>query len=415
MKHYRLATMMFLQYFIWGAWFVTAYPVLSRYGFGADDIKWTYSAGPIAAMISPLIVGYLADRWFALQKLIAVMHGLAAVALVGVVYGLQQEVTSPWWVNVCFFLHMLFYMPTIALTNAIALRHLSHPQLEFPRVRFFGCVGWIAAGGLISVMKFDTSLASFYIAIVASLVMACYSLSLPNSLPMRHDRVSFSQVLGLNSLYLLKQRSYAVFLLAMFLLFIPISFYFQLGAKFVAFSGIERVASVMSLGQVSELVFMLLLPFALKKYGMKPILVIGSCAWVLRYLLFSMGYEFDLLWCVIAAIILHGICYDFCFVAGTIHVEETAPEHLRAQAQGFFMLVTYGLGMFIGAQVAGVVESSAVIIQSNGQVLLNWNYVWLVPAVVSVLVLMLLLLFFRTPSSSLSERKKLVMEETPTS
>ncbi len=389
----RLAIMMFLQYFIWGAWYVTAYPVLSKLGFGADEIKWTYSAGPIAAIISPFFAGIISDRWLATQKLLFVLHLLAGIFLLLAIVLATQTGVGAVVVNAAILLHMIFYMPTIALTNTITLRHVNDPKEDFPRIRFFGGIGWISAAALISSLSLDTSVMSFYIASATALVMACYSLTLPSSPPTEPAAaVSVRSILGLDALSLLRERNFSILLGAMFLVFIPMSFYFQLAASFVEWSGVKKIAMVMSLGQISELVFILALPFLLRRYSIKTILVVGCMAWTLRYAIFSTNYPEAMTALIVLGILLHGPCYDFCFVTGTIYIDKAVPRSMQAQAQGLFMLVTYGLVLFVGAQIAGIVEGFAT---DSSTAEIQWNIVWAVPTLIAFVVTVLFSVLFQ--------------------
>jgi len=390
----RLSGMMFLQYFIWGSWFVTAYPVLSLYGFGGNEIKWTYSAGPIAAILSPMFVGLIADRWFATQKVLASMHFLGGLAFLGAVIALQREVVDALQVNLFILLHMCCYMPTIALSNSLTLANVEDANQDFPRIRMFGGIGWIVAGIFISLLNVDTSIKSFYITIIASFIMAFYSLTLPNTTPKIDDnKKSFKEFFGLDAFKLFRQWEFVVFSVGMVILFIPTQFYFQLGSKYLEAQGHENIAMLMSLGQISELCFILLLPFFLKRFSLRAIIISGAVAWCARYCFFIFGYKFNIPAADIAAILLHGICYDFCFIAGMLYIDKVTSNKIRSQAQGLFMMMTYGLGMMLGAQIAGFTELNNSL-QSGNALNVDWAAIWTTPLVITVAVVLLLLLFF---------------------
>ena len=389
--------MMFLQFFIWGAWFVTAYPVLSKFGFGADQIKWTFSAGPIAAIVSPFAVGFLADRWASSQRLLSALHAIAGLCMITAIYTITRPESNSTLANTFIFLHTLFYMPTIALTAAITLRHVRNRIQDFPRIRFFGGVGWIAAAGLISWFGIDTSIKSFYLSVVASAVLVVFALFLPDTPPPQEESKSENRRSVWSDVReLFSNKNFSVFVFGMFLLFIPVSFYFQLGARYIEWSGFQGIAAIMSLGQVTELIFILALPFLIRRYSIRTVILTGCLAWIIRYGLFAGSFTYSLPYLAVAAVLLHGICYDFCFIAGTVHVDQMASDRNRSQAQSIFMICTFGFGLRLGAQLAGLVESSFTTSSVPGLAEINWTAIWLVPAGIAAAVLALLAVFFRS-------------------
>ncbi|MCC6784431.1 MAG: MFS transporter [Planctomycetes bacterium] len=352
----RLAVMMFLQFFVWGSWYVAGPSYLGKIGFAGADFGTMYSVGPIAGMISPLFVGLFADRFFAAQRLLGVLHLLGAAAMWYATTLMLAEKPSPSAINWAFFAHMLCYYPTLALTNTLAMRNLSDTEKQFPLVRVFGTLGWIAAGAAITALGWAASVRMFQLAAGASLAMGLYSFLLPHTPPVTSGPVSAKQALGLDALELLKDRSYAVFLLCSFLICIPLAFYYQLAERAVQTAGIADATFKMTFGQMSEVLFMAVMPLFLSRLGVKWMLAVGMAAWVIRYVLFSAGVPTDAAMLVLVAVALHGICYDFFFVTGQIYTDQSARKEIRGQAQGFLVLCTLGLGMFIGAKIAGQVE-----------------------------------------------------------
>lgn len=347
--------MMFLQFFIWGSWYVTGPVYLSTIGFGAGDFSWTYSVGPIAGMISPFFVGMIADRFFPAQRVLAAMHLIGAGFMVLATFLMKAENPSPSLINVIFFGHMLCYYPTLALTNTLAMKNMTDPEKEFPGIRVLGTIGWIAAGVLISRLAWDNQINMFYLTAGAGLALGLFSFTLPHTPPVKDGEVSIKQILGLDALVLLKDKSYLVFIISSLLICIPLAFYYQIAARVVEMAELP-VGQTMSYGQMSEIFFMLVMPLFFKRLGVKWMLGVGMLAWVLRYALFAFGAPDQVRWMILVGILMHGICYDFFFVTGQIYTDQAAGPKIRAQAQGLLVLFTLGLGMFIGAQVAGNIE-----------------------------------------------------------
>ncbi|RIK80596.1 MAG: MFS transporter [Planctomycetota bacterium] len=353
----RLSIMMFLQFFIWGAWYVTAYLYLGTIGFGGGEIKWTYSVGPIAGIISPFFVGMIADRFFATERVLGLMHLLGGAAMFGAVQLMKGDQPSPDVINWMFFVHMLCYFPTLALTNTLALHNMQNAEKEFPLIRVFGTIGWIVAGVVVSALAWDNKIEMFQLSAGAAVLMGLYSFTLPHTPPpSAGKKVSAREILGVDALVLLKKPSFSTFMVSSFLVCIPLAFYYQMAGKYVDHAGLENPAFKMSFGQMSEIFFMLVMPLFFARLGVKWMLFVGMLAWVTRYALFALGATDGVAWMVLAGVVLHGICYDFFFVTGQIYTDRVAPPSIRGQAQGMLVLFTLGLGMLIGAQVAGEVE-----------------------------------------------------------
>ena len=353
----QLSIMMFLQFFIWGSWYVTAPNYLSTIGFTGADLGDTYSVGPIAGLFTPLLVGLVADRFFAAQKVLAILHILGGLILFGAISVMKGESPSPNLLNRGFLLgYMLTYYPTLALTNTIAMKHMSDPEREFPGIRVLGTIGWIVAGFALSWTKTETTVGMFYIAAGAAIALGIFSFFLPHTPPVKGGPVKIGQLLGLDALSLLKDRSYAIFLVCSMLICIPLAFYYQIASRVVELTGLP-IGQTMSYGQISEIFFMLVMPFFFKRLGVKWMLAVGMLMWVVRYALFSLGAPSEIRWMIILGVVVHGICYDFFFVTGQIYTDKKANPEIQAQAQGLLVMLTLGLGMLIGAQVGGGIET----------------------------------------------------------
>ena len=392
----RLCIMMFIQFFIWGAWYVTGPNYLETIGFGAEDFGWTYSVGPIAGMISPFLVGMIADRFLPSQIVLGILHLIGTAGMYVATTFMTVENPSPDTINIVFFCFMLSFFPTVAIVNTVAMSNIADTEKTFPMIRVFGTIGWIAAGLTVSWLGADATIDQFYLAIGASAVMGLYSFTLPNTPPpAKGTPFSASQAIGLDAMSLLKDRSFFVFMIGSFLICIPLAFYYQMAARFITDAGMENPAAKMTLGQMSEVLFMLALPIFLKLYGIKTTLLVGMIAWVVRYAMFSFGADDGVVWMMIGGILLHGICYDFFFVTGQIYTDKIAPAEIRSQAQGMLVFFTLGLGMFIGALVAGKIEAAHTVMVEATEPgadpgkMVEWASLWLKPAGMAAIVMLL--------------------------
>jgi nucleoside transporter len=394
---FKLSIMMFLEYFIWGAWYVTMATYLGKtLRFQGGDIGLAYSTVSIAAMVSPFFVGMIADRFFATERILALLHTFGGALLY---WASTLQTFSSFFPALLGY--TLCYMPTLALTNSLSFHHMKDPSQEFPRVRVLGTIGWIVAGLVVGQLGLEAVSVPMKIAAGASILMGLYCLILPNTPPRQHGApVTFRGILGLDALQLMKDRSFAVFVLGSFLICIPLQFYYAFTNLFLNEAGVAEPASKMTMGQMSEIFFMLIMPFFFTRLGVKKMLLIGMASWVTRYLLFAYGNSGPLVWMFYTAILLHGICYDFFFVAGQIYVDQRAPVKIRGAAQGFLAFATFGVGWFLGSWSAGKVVQFYSFAQSPDSVAHHWDKIWVIPAVAAAAVLVLFQLFFRPKLTS---------------
>jgi nucleoside transporter len=390
--YFQLSGMMFLEFFVWGAWYVTVGNYMSRIGM-SDVIYWAYTVGPIGAIISPFFLGMVADRFFSTERVLGGLHLVGGVAMLLAPFA--AEAGAAGWFVFLLLLHMICYMPTIGLANALAFHHMTEQEKYFPIVRVFGTIGWIVAGVLVSaVLGADETALPLRIAGIAGIVMGVYSFTLPHTPPSAKKQVSFRQILGLDALAQLKSPSFLVFIVSSFLICIPLSAYYAYAPVFVNVSGISNPGFKMSFGQMSEALFILVMPFFFRYLGIKWMLVVGMLSWVLRYILFALAAPASIFWMIMGGIILHGLCYDFFFVAGQIYVDKISTREIRGQAQGFLVLMTYGVGMFIGAQIAGWLHNG-VVTATDSAAFAQWQTFWVIPAVLAAIIMIVFGIFFK--------------------
>ncbi len=394
----QLSVMMFLQFFVWGAWYgqMSKYLTNQLHASG-DQVGSAYAAFSIAMIAAPFFVGMLADRFFAAQKVLGILNLLGALTLFVLTSITDADIF--FWVML---VYCFTFTPTIALTNSIAMQQMNNPEKEFPAIRVFGTLAWIVVGNIVGFMQVGDQVVIFQIAMFSAALLGVMAFFLPNTPPTSTGSASFSQIIGKDAFVLFKDRSFSIFFISSILICIPLSFYYTWAnpsltdAYKVAFPSADpngfNIENKMSLGQASEVIFMLLLPFAFQKFGIKKILIIGLLAWIIRFVFFGYGTADTSVWMLYAAILLHGVCYDFFFVTGQIYTDNKAGEKIKSQAQGLISLATYGIGMFIGSIIAGKVKD---MYTAGDPSITNWTNVWLVPAGIATLVLLLFILFFK--------------------
>jgi nucleoside transporter len=393
----RLAAMMFLQFFVWGAWYTTVAVYMSNHGMESLT-HWPYTVNPVAAIVAPFFLGLVADRYFATERVLGVLHLLGGLVMLLV----PHASGVPLVFILLLLVYNLCYMPTLGLANSLAFHHIRDQERQFPIIRVFGTVGWIVAGLLISfgLSRFVTVLPEqtalpLYTTAVASLVLGLYSFTLPHTPPPAAGRkVSLRSIAGLDALEQLGSRPFYIFVVSSMLICIPLAAYYNFTQIFLEAAGFRSIAGTQTLGQMSEVIFMLLMPLLFARLGVKWMLVVGMGAWVVRYVLFALGAPAGVRWLILGGVVLHGICYDFFFVTGQIYVDKKSTPGIRGQAQGFLVLITYGVGMLIGAQVAGNIYN-AFLGEQSLLTLRQFQQFWLIPAVFAFFVLVFFVSAFR--------------------
>ncbi|MCB0456971.1 MAG: nucleoside permease [Flavobacteriaceae bacterium] len=394
---FQLSFMMFLEFFIWGGWFVTMGTFLgNNLSASGAETGMAYSTQSWGAIIAPFIIGLIADRFFNAEKILGVLHLIGAVLMYQMSKATDFGVFYPYVLG-----YMIAYMPTLALVNSVSFNQMKDPSKDFPLIRVWGTVGWIVAGLLISfAFKWDSLenigqgmlSNTFLMTAIASAILGVFSFVLPKTPPKaKGEKASIAAILGLDALKLLKDKNFLIFFLSSVLICIPLAFYYQNLSPFLTESSVENSTAWASGGQISEVLFMLLLPFFFKKYGFKKTILVGMLAWMIRYLLFAYGNSGELFFMLILGILLHGMCYDFFFVSGQIYTDSKAGEKVKSAAQGLITLATYGVGMLVGFYVAGKI-TDANVIAGGGH---TWESIWRFPALFAAGVLIIFALLFK--------------------
>ena len=382
----QLGFMMFLQFFIWGSWYATAGNYMREADL-AGLIYIAYLASPIGSIVAPFILGMLADRFFPVQKVMAILHLLSGVFIISAPLSLELFSSSTVFIT-SLFLHMLCYMPTVGLATATAFHLLKDRNTEFPPIRMLGTVGWIAAGILVSyALNADHTPIPMYVSGIASMVMGVFCFSLPNIPPPASDSsFKFRDIIGIR-LTGLFNRQVVIFLASILLTSIPLATYYAYTPLFLKAVEIPNPAFRMTFGQMSEIVFLLLMPWFMLRYGVKRVILFGMIAWVIRYTLFALGAPEGITWMIISGILLHGICYDFVYIAGQIYLDQVTSVKVRARVQGLFVLVSYGIGQGLGTLIAGWIYNHTVL-KAIANPLEQWHVFWVIPALLGSIITM---------------------------
>jgi nucleoside transporter len=401
----KLSFFNFLQYFVWGSWYASmgAY-LINTLKFSGQEVGAAYGAFAIGSMISPFLVGLLADRYFASEKLLAVFS-LIGGAVLCLLPSLQTFL--PFYSTLI--LYCALYTPTLALGNSLALTHLKDSKTAFPRVKLWSAVGWIGGGVTLSLLHGEQSSLQFYLAGGVSMGLALFSLMLPHTPPKKTGKnISAGELLGLDALALMKKPSFAIFIGCMFLICIPLYFYFVMMSIYLTELNWTSITAKMTLAQLSDIVFMFCLPIMLKKFGYKKTIFLGILAWAARYFCLGGSVNAGTLTAplIFGAILMHGVCYDFLFIAGQLYVDDEANPKIRAACQGFIAFILWGVGAFVGTMLAGKVLAMNEIVNAAGKTVHDWANIWPVPAYLSVGVLIIFALFFREPKAEPAEESE---------
>jgi nucleoside transporter len=414
----RLSAMMFLEFFIWGAWYTTIAVYMTSRGMETLT-HWPFTVNPIAAIVAPFFLGLIADRYFATERVLGVLHLLGGVLLLLA----PSTSATPTLFILVLLAYNLCYMPTLGLANSLAFHNITDQEKQFPRIRVWGTIGWIVAGLFISFalrpfadVRPEQTALTLYTAGIASLLLGAYSFTLPHTPPRGTGQaVSARSVLGLDALSQLGSRPFYVFIISSLLICIPLAAYYNFTQLYLTAARVENIAATQTLGQMSEMFFMLLMPLLFARLGVKWMLLVGMAAWVVRYALFAAAAPEAVFWMIALGILLHGICYDFFFVTGQIYVDKKSTPAIRGQAQGFLVFVTYGVGMLIGAQVAGNVYNR-FLGGATALTLEQWRSFWWIPAGFAAVVMIFFALAFRdrvteTPGAASSSLGRAVAGE----
>jgi nucleoside transporter len=414
----RLSVMMFLQFFVWGAWYTTIAVYMTNQGMGTLT-HWPFTVNPVAAIAAPFFVGLVADRYFATERVYGVLHLLGGILLLVA----PRTAGNPTLFIVMLLLYNLCYMPTLALSSSLAFHNIADQEKQFPRIRVWGTIGWIVAGlfisfglrAFVSGAQPEQTPMPLYTAGIVSLLLAVFTFTLPHTPPpARGQVISARSIIGLDAFKQLGSRPFYVFIVSALLICIPLAAYYNFTQLYLEAARVRNIAATQTLGQMSETLFMFAMPVLFARWGVKRMLLAGMAAWVVRYLLFAAGAPDAVYWMIALGILLHGICYDFFFVTGMIYVDKKSTSAIRGQAQGFFVFVTYGVGMLIGAQVAGNVYNR-FLAGATALTLEQWRSFWLLPAGFAAVVLIFFGFAFNDREAEAKRRAGVpAAAETPT-
>ncbi|MCX2473918.1 nucleoside permease [Pedobacter sp. MC2016-05] len=400
---FKLSTMMFLEFFVWGAWFVTLGTFLgNNLKASGAETGAVFSTQSWGAIIAPFIVGLIADRYFNAERILGVLHIIGAILMYQMYNATDISVFYPYVLG-----YMIIFMPTLALVNSVSFNQMKDPEKEFSSIRIWGTIGWIAAGLLISYyFHWDSKEGTesgllkntFAMAGIVSLVLGLFSFALPKTPPKvsSNEKIKVGDLIGLDALKLLKDRNFLIFFISSILICIPLAFYYQNANPFLSNIGMDNPTGKMTIGQASEVIFLLFIPIFFKRFGFKMTILVGMLAWAVRYALFAYGNAGELSFMLILGIALHGVCYDFFFVSGQIYTNSKAGERFKSSAQGLITLATYGVGMLIGFAVAGKISDAYKAVDGT----MDWKMIWIIPAGIALVVFILFALTFNDKTKS---------------
>lgn len=397
----QLSLMMFLNFFVWGAWFVTMGTYLKTQLHATDvNVGLAFGTQALGAIVAPFIIGLIADKFFSAQKILGILH----LAGAGLMYYISRLDNFSSFYPVLL-AYMILYMPTLALVNAVSFKQMQSPEKEFSYIRVWGTIGWIAAGLIIGWLAWEqknTLVNTFRLCAIVSVFLGLFSFTLPNTPPPKAgSKTTFREIIGLDAIGLLKDKNFLIFFLASLLICIPLAFYYQETNIFLNELNVKGAAGKMTFGQMSEMIFLFAMPWFFTRLGVKKMLLVGMAAWTIRYLFFGFGNADAGMWMLYTGIILHGVCYDFFFVTGQIYTDERAGERIRSSAQGMITLATYGVGMLIGFWIAGMVTEKYVTPAGH-----NWKSIWMIPAAIAFVILLLFAVLFKpTKKTAITETK----------
>ncbi|MDQ6845854.1 MAG: nucleoside permease [Bacteroidota bacterium] len=386
----QLSTMMFLNFFIWGAWFVTMGTYLKSIpGITDVQVGIAYGTQSLGAIIAPFIIGLIADKFFSAQKILGILHLIGAALMYYISTVNDFSLFYP-----ALLIYMILFMPTLALVNSVSFKQISNAEKEFANIRVWGTIGWIVAGLIIGWFAWEqkaTLVNTFKLTAAVSFILGIFSFTLPDTPPVNTGKTTLREILGLDAIALLKDKNFLIFFISSMLICIPLAFYYQETNIFLNELKMQGAAGKMAFGQMSEMIFMFLMPLFFVRLGVKKMLLIGMISWVVRYLLFAYGNIGSGVWMLYGGIILHGVCYDFFFVTGQIYTNERAGDKFRSSAQGMITLATYGVGMLIGFWIAGLIAEKYTL--PDGHL---WRSIWLIPAAIAFFVFLIFALFFKS-------------------
>ncbi|PWI33431.1 MFS transporter [Vibrio albus] len=386
----RLSVLMLLEFIVFGSWFATLGLVLFTYN-QAGIIGMAYTLCAIAAIVSPLVMGAIGDRLLSSEKLLGLLHLLGAIVQCYLPTLVSDG--NSYYILCAIFIYMFLFQPTLGLVNSISLVQLHEKSSQFPYLRTFATLGWVVAGMGVGALGLSASHQIFYVTAASSLLLALYAFTLPVTKPkaQAESKMTISDMLGGQSFQLFKEKSFSVLMICALLTSISLGFYNTFSSTFIGALGIKNVAGMLSIGQISEIIFIISVPFVISKIGMKNSLLIGIMMWGIRFVLFIMasnGYGY---WTALLGVALHGICNDYFIIISAMYIYKIAPVELNAQAQSWLIIMISGFGAAFGSSISGYLYSKYVV----GNSLESWAYLWVLPIVIAVITSVVWIINFR--------------------